>query len=290
MASAQATVERKADHVESEARGVQRSRTFEVLARTGFVARAVTYGVIGGIALALALGAGAAPAAPNQQGALGLIAGAPLGRVALVVVCIGLLGYALWKLSQALFGSGPEGGGSPKLKDRISNGASGIAYLVLFAVAVRILLDGSGGGGSGGGGSGSPSHTTAGVLGWPGGPAIVAVVGGAFIAICAYQIYDALSGGFAESAKLGEMSRRQRRTYMAVGRVGLCARSLVFGIVGYFLLRAGISYNPHDAVGIDGALARVHREPLGPVLLGLVAAGLLVFACYSLFDARYRRL
>jgi len=290
MASAQATVERKAEHVEREARGVQRSRTFEVLARTGFVARGVTYGVIGGIALALALGAGAAHAAPNQQGALGLIAGAPLGRVALVVVCVGLLGYALWKLSQALFGSGPEGGGSPKLKDRISNGASGVVYLVFFAVAVRILLGGSGGGGSGGGGSGSPSHTTAGVLGWPGGAAIVAIAGGAFIAICAYQIYDALSGGFAENAKVGEMSERERDAYLTVGRVGLCARSIVFGIVGYFLLQAAISYNPRDAVGIDGVLARVHGEPLGTFLLALVAAGLLVFACYSLFEARYRRL
>ena len=77
---------------------------------------------------------------------------------------------------------------------------------------------------------------------------------------------------------------------MAVGRIGLIARSLVFGIVGYFLLRAAISYNPHDAVGIDGVLARVHREPLGTVLLALVAAGLLLFACYSLFEARYRRL
>jgi Domain of Unknown Function (DUF1206) len=285
MPSAQATIDRNAERVEREARGVQRSRPFIVLARTGFVARAVTYGVIGGIALALALGAGAAPAAPNQQGALGLIAGAPLGRVALVVVCVGLLGYALWKLSQALFGSGPEGGGSPKLKDRISNGASGVAYLVLFAVAVRILL-----GGSGGGASGSPSHTTAGVLGWPGGAAIVAIAGGAFIAICAYQIYEALSGGFAENAKLGEMTEPERRTYMTVGRVGLCARSIVFGIVGYFLLQAAVSYDPHDAVGIDGVLARVHREPLGTVLLALVAAGLLVFACYSLFEARYRRL
>ncbi|MFZ0975474.1 MAG: DUF1206 domain-containing protein, partial [Solirubrobacteraceae bacterium] len=74
MPSAQATVDRNAERVEREARDVQRSRLFIVLARTGFVARAVTYGVIGGIALALALGAGAAPAAPNQQGALALIA------------------------------------------------------------------------------------------------------------------------------------------------------------------------------------------------------------------------
>ncbi len=64
----------------------------------------------------------------------------------------------------------------------------------------------------------------------------------------------------------------------------------MFGIVAYFLVQAAISYDPHDAVGIDGVLARVHSEPLGAVLLALVAAGLLVFACYSLFEARWRRL
>jgi hypothetical protein len=278
-----AAAESTAGDVERGALSAARSTPFRLLVRAGFVARAVTYGVIGAIAFALAVGAGAAPAAPDQQGALALIAGAPLGRVALAVVCAGLLAYAVWKLGQALFGRGPEGGGGPELKDRISNGAGGVVYVGLFAVAVRILVGGSGGGSS-------PSHTTAGVLGWPGGPVLVGIAGGAFIAICLYQIVDAARGGFAESAKLGEMSDRERDAYMAVGRVGLIARSFVFGIVGYFLVQAAVSYDPHDAVGIDGVLARVHREPLGAVLLALVAAGLLVFACYSLFEARWRRL
>ena len=285
MPSPYAVVQHKAPEVEREALGAQRSQPFQVVVRTGFVARAVTYGVIGGIALALALGAGAAPAAPNQQGALSLLAGAPLGRVALVVVCVGLLGYAVWKLSQALFGHGPEGAGSAELKDRIANAAGGVVYIGFFAVAVRILL-----GGSSGGGSSKPLRTTAGVLSWPGGPVIVGIVGGAFIAICLYQIYDAVRAGFAEDVKLGEMSTQLRRMFMVVGRVGLIARSLVFGLAGYFLLQAAISYDPRDAVGLDGVLARVHREPFGTVLLGLVAAGLLVFAAYSLFEARCRRL
>jgi hypothetical protein len=43
-------------------------------------------------------------------------------------------------------------------------------------------------------------------------------------------------------------------------------------------------------VGVDGALARVHQEPLGPWLLGLVAVGLLAFAGFSFAESRYRRL
>jgi hypothetical protein len=67
--------------------------------------------VLGAIALVLAVGAGAAPAAPYQQGALALIARAPLGRVAVAVAAVGLLAYAPWKLGQA--GSLP-----PSLKSR----------------------------------------------------------------------------------------------------------------------------------------------------------------------------
>ena len=51
------------------------------------------------------------------------------------------------------------------------------------------------------------------------------------------------------------------------GRVGLVARALVFAVVGYFLVRAAVSYNPNTAVGLDGALRKVHDEPHGTLLL-----------------------
>lgn len=264
--------------------GAERSRPFLWAVRAGFVTRSITYGVVGAIALALAVGAGGAPAAPNQQGALALIAKAPLGRVGVAVAAIGLLAYALWKLAQAVFGHGPEGGGDSDAKDRIGNAAGGIVYLLFFVVALRILF------GDSSSGSNAPSKTASGVLGWPGGAVIVGIAGAVLIAISLYQIYDALRGGFADDAKQHEMSAGERRAFMAIGRVGLIARAVVFGLVGYFLLRTAIDFNPHEAVGLDGALGRVHHEPFGPLLLGLAAAGLLVFAVYSLFEARYRRL
>ncbi len=263
---------------------VERSRPFHWAVRAGFVTRSVTYGVIGGIALALAVGAGSEPDAPNQQGALAFIARAPLGRVAVAVASAGLLAYALWKLGQAVFGRGPEGGGGPEVKDRLANAGGAIVYLAFFAVAIRTLL------GSSSSGSNDPSNTAAGVLGWPGGPVIVGIAGAGLIAISAYQIYDACRGRFAEDSKLREMGPTERRTFMALGHVGLVARALVFGLVGYFILETAIDFDPHETVGLDGALARIHHEPLGTMLLGLTAAGLLVFAAYSLFEARYRRL
>lgn len=263
---------------------MQGSQAFEWLVRSGFVARGVTYGVIGALAVALALGAGTMGATPNQQGALALIARSAVGRPALILIAAGLLAYALWKLVQALVGRGPEGGGSPRAVDRISNAAGGVVYIGFFLVAVRVIA------GSAGNASRASQHAAAGVLGWPGGQLIVGVAGVVVIAISLYQLVDAVRGGFADDSKLERLDARQRRLFMTVGRIGLAGRTLVFLLVGYFLLRSAIDYSPRNAVGVDGALARLHGQPYGPWLVGLVAAGLLAFATFSLAEARYRRL
>lgn len=262
----------------------ERSRPIRWLIRAGFAARAVTYALIGVLAVALALGAGTDGTTPDQQGALALIDRAPLGGVALGVIAAGLLAYAGWKITQAVVGHGPEGGGDPDLKDRLFNFLGGAAYLVFFGIAVRVLVTGSSGG------SGEARRTTAGILAWPAGPVIVGLGGAILIVVSAYQTWDAISGGFAEEAKTGEMGRDERRTFTALGRVGLTARAAVFALVGYFLLRAALDYSPGSAVGLDGALARVGRSAYGPWLLCLAAGGLLVFAAYSLLEGRYRRL
>jgi Domain of Unknown Function (DUF1206) len=261
-----------------------RAEPIHWLIRAGFVARGITYGIIGALAIALAVGAGTDGTAPNQQGALTLIARAGPGRVAVIVICIGLLAYALWKLYQGVVGYGPEGGGGTDLTDRVGNVAGGVAYLVFFAVGVRVLI------GSAGNSSSEPHQTAGGVLAWPGGPGIVGLAGAILAGVSLYQLYDAFTGGFLDDAKTRQMDRSERQVYSAFGRVGLSARALVFALIGYFLIRTAIEYDPGQAVGVDGALARVHHQPMGVFLVALVGVGLLIFAVFSLFEARYRRL
>jgi hypothetical protein len=74
------------------------------------------------------------------------------------------------------------------------------------------------------------------------------------------------------------------------GVVGHAARGVVFGLVGVFLAKAAIEYDPNEAIGVDGALLKVANASYGTLLLGLVAAGLVAYAVYCLVEARYRRI
>ena len=86
------------------------------------------------------------------------------------------------------------------------------------------------------------------------------------------------------------MNAAGRRAFTALGVFGHLARMLVFGLTGYGLLAAAVNFDPHKAVGLDGALAELANSSHGPLLLGLAAFGLIGFAIYSAADSRYRRI
>ena len=86
------------------------------------------------------------------------------------------------------------------------------------------------------------------------------------------------------------MGETTKRVFTVVGVAGYLARTVAFGLIGIFLIRAAMDYDPQKAVGLDGALARLAHQSYGSLLLGLVAAGLIGFGLYSVADARYRRI
>jgi hypothetical protein len=259
---------------------VGQSTAFEALARAGFVARGAIYAIIGILAIKVALGSGGKTT--NQTGALQTIANQPFGKVLLILTAIGLAGYALWRLIHAFLGHGPEQADSAM--DRVAALGSGVAYALMCAVAVGILL------GSGSSSSGSPKKPAAGVLGWPGGAWIVGIAGLVFCGVALYQVYRGLSQDFLDDSKTEQMSPAVKQWITWIGTFGHLARGVVFGLVGIFVIKAAIDYNPDKAVGLDGALAKLANHSYGSWLLGIVAAGLVAFAAYSFSDARYRRI
>jgi hypothetical protein len=260
---------------------VAHRREFEWLARVGLVARGVVYGIVGILALKLAVGSGGK--ATTQRGALMTLAQEPLGKALLIATAVGLAGYALWRLVRAGIGHGSEQNDSAL--QRVAGVASGVAYATLCITAVKILI-----GANSSGGSNSPQRTTAGVLGWTGGTVIVAVVGAILIGVALFQGYKGVSNRFLDDSKTREMSRTVKRGFTAIGVFGHLARMVVFGLIGYGLVKAAVDYNPRSAIGLDGALNKLLHDSYGPFLLGVVAAGLIGFAMYSIADARYAKI
>jgi Domain of Unknown Function (DUF1206) len=263
----------------SAGEGFVHTRVFEVLSRAGFVARGLVYGIIGLLALDLAVGQGGK--ITNQQGALRTIEHQAFGHVLLALVAVGLGGYSLWRLFRAALGHGPEG--ADTTVERVGALGSGIAYGLICALAVEILL-------SSGGSSGGAKKTTKDVFGLPAGHWLIGVAGIVMIGVGIYQLVRGLRQKFLDDSKTEQMRPAIKKWFTWFGTVGHVARAIVFGLVGIFLLKAAIDYRADEAIGLDGALAKLYAQPFGPWLLGAVAAGLIAFGLFSISEARYRRI
>ena len=155
----------------------------------------------------------------------------------------------------------------------------------MCAIAIEILL------GAGGGERGQRRRSPRpGSSAGPAGTWIVGIAGVVLIGVALYQGYRGITKKFLDDSKVEEMGPEVKKWISRLGTVGHLARMVVFGLVGVFLIKAAIDFNPSKAVGLDGALAKIVHHSYGPFLLGVVAAGLIAFALYSLSDARYRRI
>ena len=112
------------------------SPLYPVLSRSGFVARALVYGIIGLLAFDLAIGRGGK--ITNQQGALRTVAQHSFGHALLAALAVGLGGYAVWRLFRAALGHGREG--SDQGIERVGAFGSGVVYALLCVFAVQILV------------------------------------------------------------------------------------------------------------------------------------------------------
>jgi hypothetical protein len=201
----------------------------------------------------------------------------------LVLLAIGLGGYALWRFVIAALGEKVERGEDVGVGKRLIYAARGVVYAGLCWTAISIVVH------AGSSGSGNKQEkATALVLDWPGGVALVAAVGLGVLGYGVWNVYKGLSGRFLKDMKTEEMDEAGRRWIRRTGLVGHVARGIVFGLVGIFLAKAALEYDPDEAIGIDGALQKLAAQAYGDALLGVVAAGLLAYGVFCLARARYR--
>jgi Domain of Unknown Function (DUF1206) len=270
---------------EARAKAESGSGWYAWLARGGLVAKGVSFGIVAVLAVAVAADAGGKTT--SREGALHTLAQHPWGKVLLVLLALGFAGYAIWRFVQA-FAEREEGQGEKETAKKWGKRAGyigrGAIYAGLTFTTAKLLV------GSGGQQSQNQKarKTTAAVLDWPGGRWIVAIAGLCVIGAGLWNLYRGITKKFEEKWRTGEMSEPERRWGGRVGVAGHLARAVVFTLIGIFVTKAAIEFDPKNAIGIDGALQKLAEASYGPYLLGLTAAGLLCYALYCFVDARYR--
>ena len=264
--------------VTSTARQAADSPAARLLARAGLAARGVIYILIGWVAILVAIGHSSQEA--DQQGALQLLAGKPYGLVSLLALGIGFAAYALWRLSEALFGvTGTQNSAGARLT---SLGRAviyaGFAYLTFTVISGTQRSQ-----------SRQQQDMTATAMQHAAGRWLVGIVGLIVVVIGLVMVGQGARRTFMQYLQASQMNPRTRRVVELLGVVGTIARGLVFALAGVLVIDAAITHQASESGGLDKALLTLRNQPYGEFLMMLAALGLAVFGIYGLCEARWRR-
>ena len=252
------------------------------LARAGYAAKGVVYIVIGVLAIRAATGTGGKTA--GTSGAFQSLGSNPFGKILLILLAAGLLGYALWKVVQGVMDPEDKGNDFTGIVRRAAYVGSGVLYGGFAFTAAQEVIGSEGK-------KDSKDGLTAQVLAYqpPLGQLLVALVGLVIIAVGVYQLHAAIKSRFMDDLKLDEMSEAEEHLTTSVGSVGTTARAVVIFIAGAFVVLAAYQSDPSETRGLGGALRTLSQQPYGPYLLGAAALGLIAYGLFMFMVARYRR-
>lgn len=272
------------ENIKQPVRQVASYSWVERLARLGYAAKGLVYFIVGLLAAQAAFGSGGKTT--DTTGALKTIFIQPFGKFLLGIVTLGLIGYALWRFVQTILD--PEHSGqkmnAKRIVKRLGYSFSAIAYLSLAVTSIKIIM------GSSSSDSDSVEDWTIYLLNQPFGRWLVVLTGLVVIGVGISYLYQSYKGKFCRYLKLNQMSSSEQVWAVCLGRFGIAARGIIFGIIGIFLILAAIQLDGTQARGLDGALTVLAQQPFGSGILGIVALGLIAYGIYCGIEARYRHI
>jgi hypothetical protein len=251
-------------------------------ARFGHLTKGILYGLMGALALQVALGAGGQVAGGRE--AVHVVERQPFGPVLLVPFAVGLAGYAVWRCITGIKDAEHDGRDGKGLAKRAGAIASGLGNAALAIAIFQMALGQAQSDGNG-------ARTWVGrILAQPFGAAVVGVVGAAIVIAALAQFHQVYTRKFLETFRWQSMSSRERRWVARMGQAGYGARGVVFAIIGVGLLRAALDRDASETRGVREALLDIAHSGPGQLLLGLVAIGFLAFGSFLVASARYRQM
>lgn len=254
------------------------------VARGGYFSKCVVYGVLGIMILYAAMSAGNAEQISQQQ-IYQKIFQSPFGVVTLTAVIASLVCYVLWRLLQCILNTSELDMTKPKeVIERVFYFISAMMYVFATYGAIKVLTHSSN--------SESESNSqniSAKLMNEPYGVWVVAAIGMVIIIFAGIQFKHVIKRDFMSKFRRDIMTDAEASLAAKVGRIGFCARGVVYLLVGSFFMHAAISYDADKAGGLGKALITLMQQQYGLWLLVLMGCGMLAFSAFCGFEARYRQ-
>jgi hypothetical protein len=233
-----------------------------VLPRVGYAAMGLVYVTIGIIAARIAF-LGARDRLAGMHGALAVLLRQWEGRWVLTGVAAGLACFAAWRTIQIFTARGG-------LIARAGWAITAIGYAALAWTAASLVLRLP---------RGEPvSRIGVGrLLPYPAGRAALLRAAGILVLIGILAVVQGITGRLPRWLSGAGYFRAMRPFTLRLARFGLAARGIVAVVMGCLLVRAVADFNPREAGEVGGSLRYLSRSPGGPLVMGVVALGLVAY-------------
>jgi hypothetical protein len=250
------------------------------LARFGYLAKGIIYLLLGLLTSMAALGFGGAKA--NRDIIfVTILDGVPLGKLLLALLAVGLFSHSAFRFAQAFLDTEEFGTGAKAIARRLGLGASGIMYFSFAVYAIQLIMEIRRSNLQ----EASTERFYAGkVLSHPLGHWLIGIISLVFFGRAVWKVYKAFNLKLDEKLREGVHNRYQK-VIDWTAKAGYISRGIVFGIIGYFFLRASINSNPREIKGMRGAFDFLEGSLHGGLLLGSVALGLTIYGIFMFVKA-----
>ncbi len=258
--------------------------------RAGWFAKGIVYvgaGVLALLVAAKATGWSRATSGGGQEasptGALKTIAQISGGKLLMWVLAAGMLLYAGWRLVSALL---PGGSDVKAWVTRVGYLVSAVIYVTFALTALSLARAAS----TRPDGNAKVSSLSSRIMAHGGGRLLIGVVGAIAIGAGLYRIVKGAREDVTDELDLTGWSAPRRAWTRRIGAVGEFGRGVGIGLIGFFLVRAAITYDASQATGLDGALRRLAAERWGLAVVVVVGAGFAAYGVFCLVTFTHREL
>jgi hypothetical protein len=267
-----------------------RSSTLRRLAGLGLAGYGVVHLLVAFLALQLAWhpGGGRTAADPgttaDATGALGVLADSSAGPVLLWALAGGFTALGVWQAVEVLRHRrtvpppGPERRGA--LLQLLRSGGTALVYAYLAVLTARSAL-------TGGGMRADEQASARGVLSLPFGQLLIVGAGVVTVVIGGHQVQKGWRAAFGSELDLDPFPPRVRRLVRWSCQIAFVTKGVAFVLVGAVLGWAGLTADPGQATGLDGAVQAIAAARYGPSVLTAIAVGIALFSVYCFARARH---